>query len=80
MLVLAILPQLLFIAVQVGFEMSGYSITEKNGTQLITIVREDSLTSVHDFSISLLLNALSTATHGIYSTYECGRFWHIFIH
>ena len=53
-------------AVRVGFEMSDYNITEKNGTLPITIriVREDNLTSVHNFSV-LLSIASSTATYGI---------------
>ena len=56
---------LFFVAVSLGFDMAQYSIEEAQVVLTVTIVREDSLTAIQDYSVELLRRSDSTATHGI---------------
>ena len=52
----------------VGFNMTHYSTGEEVGGSLtVSIVREDSLTAVHDFNVKLIEGIGTNATHGKYS-------------
>ena len=53
----------LYTGVLVGFELTAYSNLETGGNIIqINIVREDSLISVHDFTVRVLLSPQSNAT------------------
>ena len=60
------------LAVYVGFQKAEYSIEEGSADSLtILIVRQDNLTSVQGFNISLRLSPLSSAIAGTQSELPC---------